>query len=90
MDAIRLPLTLEMREALAANGGTPLRLEDPETHELYLLVEAPVEITLDDEYIRQSLQLAVDQFERGEFGPWDVEATLAEAHRRHAEKQRNQ
>lgn len=76
-----------MRQALAANGGAPLRLEDPETHEFYLLVEAPIEITLDDEYIRKSLQVAQDEFDRGEFAPWDIEATIAEAKRRHESRE---
>jgi hypothetical protein len=36
------------------------------------------------EYLRRELQVGFDQADRGESEPWDVEATLAEAHRRHA------
>ena len=50
--------------------------------QIYRLVEEPVEVTLEEEYIRQGLQVALDEFERGEFAPWDIEATIAEAKRR--------
>jgi hypothetical protein len=39
------------------------------------------EILLDKE-----LQVGFDQADRGESRPWDIEQTLAEAHRRHAER----
>ena len=44
------------------------------------------EVTLDEEYVRQGLQVAQDQFARGEHSVWDIEATIAEAKRRHAER----
>ncbi len=82
MDAQPLPLPPEVSQAIAANGGIPPLFEDPDTMQIYRLVEEPVEVTLDEEYIRQGLQVALDEFERGEFAPWDIEATIAEAKRR--------
>lgn len=86
VSASPMPLPPEMRQAIAANGGVPLQLEDPETRQLYLLVEQPVEITLDEEYIQRELDRGLADFDAGRCAPWDIEAMLAEAHRRHAQK----
>jgi hypothetical protein len=86
MDAQPFPLPPEMAQAIAANGGLPLRLEDPDTHELYLLVEQPTEISLDEEYLDQELAKGLADFETGRFAPWDMEKTIAEARRRHDSK----
>jgi hypothetical protein len=79
MDTNSLPLPPDVRRILASHGGAPLRFEDPETHELYWLVEQPVEVTLDEDYILQGIQVGLDEFARGEFAPWDIEATIARA-----------
>jgi hypothetical protein len=77
-----------MSQALAINGGVSPLFEDPETFEVYRLVKEPVEVTLDDEYIRQEVAKGLADFEAGRFEPWDIEATLAEAHRRYDEERR--
>jgi hypothetical protein len=86
MDQQPLPLPPEMSEAILANGGLPLTFEDPHTHELYLLVEKPIEITVDSEYIRAEVAKGQADLEAGRFEPWDVEDMLAEAHRRYDER----
>lgn len=83
METIPFALTPEMHHALDVSGGTPIQLEDSLTQQRYLLVEQPIEVTLDEDYIRQGLQVARDEFNRGEYAPWDIEATIAEAQRRH-------
>ncbi len=90
MEIQPLPLPPEFRAALDANGGLPIHFEDPETHERYVLQETPVEITLDEDFINEELAKGLADFEAGRFGPWDIEATLAEAHRRHAAQKRMQ
>jgi hypothetical protein len=88
MDSQPFPLPPEMSQAIAANGGVPPLFEDPATLQVYRLVEEPVEVTLDEEYIRQELAKGIADFDAGRFAPWDIEATIAEAHRLHAEKQK--
>jgi hypothetical protein len=88
MDAQPLPLPPEFRHALAANGGQPLFFEDPATLRLYKLAEAPLNTTLDEEYINKKLDEAIADVEAGRVAPWDVEAFLGEAHRRFAEQNR--
>ena len=81
MNVEPLPLPPEMSQALAANGGASPLYEDPATRQLYRLVDERIAITLSEDYIRQGLQIAIDEFDRGEFEPWDIEKTIAEAKR---------
>lgn len=43
-----------------------------------------------EDYVRREVQRGLEQSERGEVAPWNVHATLAEAHRRHAEQMQNE
>jgi hypothetical protein len=86
MDLILQSLTPEMRQALDASGGLPIQIQDPETHKVYLVAERPPLHSLDEEYIRAGLQVALEQFARGEHDDWDIEAVIVEAERRHAEQ----
>jgi hypothetical protein len=79
-------LTPEMRQALDASGGLPIQVEDPQTRQIYLLVEQPAQITIDEDYIRQELDKGFADLDAGRFAPWDLEAFLAEAHRRRAQQ----
>jgi hypothetical protein len=72
-------ITPEMRDALTASGGVPIRVQDPLTQQVYLITEQPAHPSLDEEYIRAGLQVALDQFARGEFDDWDIEKVIAEA-----------
>lgn len=88
MDLSLPAITPEMRQALAASGGSPIHIQDPETLQVYVVQQQPVEITLDEDYMRSEIQVALDQLDRGECEEWDIEAVIAEAKRRFGE-QRN-
>jgi hypothetical protein len=79
-------ITPEMRAALAASGGAPIQVQDPETLQVYVVSQQPVEISLDDEYIQRAIEEGIADIEAGRVAPWDLEAFLAEAHRRFAEE----
>ncbi|HEX6962741.1 MAG TPA: hypothetical protein VF175_12800 [Lacipirellula sp.] len=85
MDLSIPSITPEMRAALQASGGLPIQVQDPETLQVYTVVEQPVEITLDEEYIRRCIDEGLADIDAGRVAPWDIEATIAEAKRRHAE-----
>lgn len=85
MQVDRPPITNEQREALLLSGGSPIQLEDPVTRQVYLLVEQPVQPQLDETYIRNALQVALDQFANGQEEEWDIEAVIEEARREFAE-----
>ncbi len=75
-------LTPEQREALAASGGLPVHVEDPDTHKLYVLVEQPQDKVLDEEYIRNELSKGLAAIEVGDRVPWDAERIKQEGRRR--------
>jgi hypothetical protein len=88
MDTQPVPLPPEISRLIAANGGVPPMVEDPATQQVYWLVEADaVDITVDEEYIRQEVAKGLADVEAGRVGLWDIESFLAEAHRRFDEQQ---
>lgn len=78
-------LTDEMRAALRAQPGGLVEVEDDQTHKVYILIEQPQARRLLGDALSRELQIGFDQADRGESEPWDIEATLTEAHRRDAE-----
>ncbi|MFN0198434.1 MAG: hypothetical protein ACKVT0_16940 [Planctomycetaceae bacterium] len=38
-----------------------------------------------NEHLRREIERGIEQAEKGELEPWDLQATLAEAHKRHGE-----
>jgi hypothetical protein len=79
-----LKLTDEMRQALAARPTGPIPIEDGQTQDQYVLLKKEDYFRLHDEYVRRELQVAFDQVDRGEVHDLDMNAILAEAHRRYA------
>jgi hypothetical protein len=77
-------LTPEQREAIAAIGGLPIHVEDPETHRLYVLVEHLPDPALDEEYVRDELTMGLAGLETGERIPWDPVRIKQEGRRRTA------
>jgi hypothetical protein len=73
-----------MRQALAMRPTGPIPIEDDQTQHQYVLIAKDDYFRLYDDYIRRELQVAFDQVDRGEIGDLDMNALLAEAHRRHA------
>jgi hypothetical protein len=79
-------LTEDMREALSRRSGGPIEVEDERTEKVYVLVEREAFGKLVDDTLRQALQVGLEQSDRGESEPWDVEDFLKEAHRKHAQQ----
>lgn len=79
-------LTDEMREALVRQPGRPIVVEDDRTQKAYILVAHEDFSRLVDDTLRQALQVGLDESDRGESEPWDADAFLEEAHRRHAHR----
>ena len=79
-------LTPEQREAIAASGGLPIQLEDPETHKVYVLVEQPRGVPPGDQYIQDQLSKGIAALEAGERISWDPERLKQEGRRAAARK----
>ncbi len=79
-------ITHEMREILARNPDQPVEVEDEQTNRVYFLIERDQARRLFHDYLRRELQIGFDQADRGESQPWDIQQTLAEAHRRHSQQ----
>jgi hypothetical protein len=76
-------LTADQLAAIHAGGGFA-RMEDPQTHRVYFLIEQqPAPPTLDDEYVRQKIEEA---YAEGGVEPLDMAAIKAEFHRQQAAK----
>jgi len=75
-------LTPEQRQAIAASGGLPVQVEDPDTHKLYVIVEQPDGGPLDDEYIRGELDKGLSALDTGERVSWDPDRIKREGRRR--------
>lgn len=85
IEAIPLALTPEQLAALAA-GQAVVHAQDPQTKRRYTLIdEEPQRLTVDE--LRAMLQEAVDESDRGECRPWDVEEVKEELRRRLASRQ---
>jgi len=79
-------LTEEQREAISAQPGGFVRVEDEETHKVYFIIEESKASELYDQWLRQELQKGFDAADRGEVAEWSLEEFLADAHRRHRER----
>jgi len=84
-----LKLTDEMRQALAMCPTGPIPIEDEQSQNQYVLLTKDDYFRLHDEYLRRELQVAFDQVDRGEVSDLDMDAVIAEAHRRYAARQQN-
>jgi hypothetical protein len=83
MEAQPIPLPPEITRVIAANGGVPPLVEDPETSQVYRLVEAQSsDLGLDEKYIQEEVAKGIADYEAGRYAPWNVKEFLANAHRR--------
>ena len=80
-------LTPEQCQAIASSGGLPVQVEDPDTHKLYVPVEQPQNVPLDEEYIRDELAKGLAAIEAGERVSWDPERIKQEGRRRLAARE---
>jgi hypothetical protein len=79
-------ITDEMRRALEQRPGKPLAVEDEQTQKVYVLVPQEDFPVLVEGELHRQLQIGFDQADQGQSEPWNIEATLTEAHRRRAER----
>jgi hypothetical protein len=74
-------LTDEQRLALEANPGTPVHVEDPRTHKIYVVLGEESLPTLWEDYIRREVEKGLAAADRGEVEEWEVESIKSEARR---------
>ena len=86
MQTSNFQLTPEQRAAITANPDQPLYIEDAETREAYLLVRAGKFPELEDDYIREGLELARAQIARGEISTASINKVIAKAVQRQSSK----
>jgi hypothetical protein len=72
-------LTKQQRQALQANPQKPLRVEDDETHKVYLVVAEEALPTLWQDYIDREVKKGLEAVDRGEVEDWDIESIKSEA-----------
>ena len=75
--------TAEQRQILEREEA-PVFLVNPDGSTTHVVVPVAEARRWFDDYVRRELQVAFDQAARGEIAPWDIETTLAEAHRRYS------
>lgn len=71
----------EQRQALQANPGKPLRVEDDQTSRVYLLLSEESMPTFWADYLRREVIKGLDAIDRGEVEDWDVQSIKAEGRR---------
>jgi hypothetical protein len=81
-------LTDEMRQAIESSPSGSIPIQDEQTNQFFVLLPQNDYVRLHDDYLRRELQIAFDQVDRGEVSDLDMDAILAEAHRRYAHNQR--
>ena len=74
-------LTDEQRQALMADPEKPLRVEDDQTHKVYLVMAEEALPTLWDDYVRREVSKGLDAIDRGEVEDWEVESIKSEGRR---------
>ena len=77
MQTSNLQLTPEQRQALLVHPGQPVHIADEETRKVYLLLEQGAFPELEEEYIRQGLELAREQIARGEVSTASIDEVIA-------------
>jgi hypothetical protein len=79
-------LTPEQQTAIAANGGLPIRVEDPATHKIYVLAEVVGDVALPEEYVQAELTRGLAAIEAGDRFAWEPERIKEEGRRRLASR----
>lgn len=73
MDPSFPAITPAMRDALAASGGAPIHVQDPETLQVYVVAEGTLAMTLDEQYVRDKIDEGLAAIDAGDCVPWDPE-----------------
>jgi hypothetical protein len=77
-----IQLSPEQRQAILACPGEPIHIEDQQTQKVYLLLEEGAFPKLEQDYIRQGLELARQQILRGQTSTASVDEIISEGQRR--------
>lgn len=86
MEASDLQLTPEQRHALLTHPDEPLYISDQETQRIYVLVEKGKFPELEEDYIRQGLELAREQIKQGQISTASIDQVVAKAQQRQSLK----
>ncbi len=71
-------LTAEQRRALQAHPDEPLRVEDAQTHKVYLVVAEEALPTLWEDYVEREVKKGLGAIDRGQIEDWDIESIKSE------------
>jgi Arc/MetJ-type ribon-helix-helix transcriptional regulator len=82
MDASNLELTPAQRAALLAQPDSPVYIADQATRKIYMLCEQGRFPELEEDYVREGLELAREQIRRGETSSASVQEVISKAERR--------
>jgi len=66
-----LKLTDEMRQAIQQHPGQPLKIEDEQTHQVYLLIAKPTEPNWQFDSVHELLAAAQQELKAGEGIPFE-------------------
>lgn len=81
MDTSPLELTPAQRDALLAQPDSPVYIADQQTRKIYMLVEKGRFPDLEEDYIREGLELARGQIERAETSTARIGDIISKAQR---------
>lgn len=82
MEISNIELTPAQRAALLAQPDAPVYITDRETKKVYMLFEQGRFPELEEEYIRDGLELAREQIARGERSNATIDSVIAKAQQR--------
>lgn len=82
MDTSPLELTPAQRDALLAQPDSPVYIADQQTKKIYMLMEKGRFPELEDDYVREGLELAREQISRGAVSTATVQEIISQAQRR--------
>lgn len=88
-----IPISDAQRDALAQISDRPLVLVDPQSQQSYVLVEREPMPEISDEhlaYMKQGVEIALQQVAEGKTAPWDIEEVIRRGQERLANKPNGQ
>ena len=81
-----ISITAEQIAALQAGQGI-VRIQDPGTQRIYLLIDQGLQPSLSDDYFRAKINEGLAESQKGESLPWDPEQLKQELRERIGEQQ---
>jgi hypothetical protein len=81
METTNIQLTPQQREALSISPGQPIHISDSETRKVYLLLEQGTLPELEEDYVREGLEVARAEIGRGEVSTASIDEVIEKAQR---------